>query len=79
MTFTFTQAQSSCIASVTVNGQEVQITYQSNPSKSYDFVTDNADSIVEFLQNPGDASIGQTYRMWVKEQILIPAEQLAAV
>jgi hypothetical protein len=76
MTFTFTQAQSSCIASATVNGQEVQISFQSNPSKSYDFVTDNADSIVEFLRNPGDVSIGKMYRNWISEQVLIPSENL---
>jgi len=79
MTFNFTSAQSSCINSVTVNGQEVAITFQSNPSKSYDFVTENEDQIVDFLQNHGDASIGQTYQMWVKEQILIPATELAVV
>jgi len=79
MNFNFTPAQSSCVASVDVNGQEVSITFQSNPSKSYDFVTENEDQIVEFLQNPGDVSIGKMYRNWVAEQILIPADQLAAV
>jgi len=78
MTFTFTSAQSSCISSVDVNGQEVAISFQSNPSKSYDFVTESEDVIVDFLQNPGDVSIGKMYQMWVKEQILIPADSLVA-
>jgi hypothetical protein len=79
MTFNFTSAQSSCINSVTVNGQEVAITFQSNPSKSYDFVTENEDQIVDFLQNHGDVSIGKMYRAWIVEQVLIPAAELAVV
>ena len=78
MTFTFTSAQSSCIASVAVNGQEVAITFQSNPEKVYTFFTESEDAIVNYLQNP-NGSIGQTYRRWVSEQMLIPADQLAAV
>lgn len=79
MIFNFTQSQSSCVASVEVNGQEVAITFQSNPEKVYTFFTESEDAIVNFLQNPGSASIGRTYRNWVSEQILIPAEELAAV
>ena len=79
MTFTFTLAQSSCIASVDVNGQEVNITFQSNPEKVYTFFTESEDQIVDFLQNHGDVSIGKMYRAWIAEQVLIPADQLAAV
>jgi hypothetical protein len=79
MTFTFTLAQSSCIASVDVNGQEVNITFQSNPEKVYTFFTESEDQIVDFLQNHGDVSIGKMYRAWIAEQMLIPAESLAAV
>jgi hypothetical protein len=78
MTFTFTQSESSCIASVNVNGQEVNITFQSNPEKVYTFFTESEDVIVNYLQDPS-GSIGQTYRRWVSEQMLIPAEELAAV
>jgi hypothetical protein len=78
MTFTFTSAQSSCINSVIVNGQEVAISFQSNPEKVYSFFTESEDAIVNYLQNPS-GSIGQTYRRWVAEQMLIPAESLAAV
>ena len=78
MTFTFTQSESSCIASVDVNGQEVAITFQSNPEKVYTFFTESEDAIVNYLQDPS-GSIGQTYRRWVSEQMLIPADQLAAV
>lgn len=78
MIFNFTQSQSSCVASVEVNGQEVSITFQSNPEKVYTFFTESEDAIVNYLQNPS-GSIGQTYRRWVSEQILIPADQLAAV
>jgi hypothetical protein len=78
MTFNFTSAQSSCIASVDINGQEVAITFQSNPEKVYTFFTESEDVIVNYLQNPS-GSIGQTYRRWVAEQMLIPAEQLAVV
>jgi len=78
MNFTFTQSESSCIASADVNGQEVMITFHSNPEKVYTFFTESEDAIVNFLSNP-NSSIGQTYRRWVAEQMLIPAEQLAAV
>jgi hypothetical protein len=78
MTFNFTQSESSCIASVNVNGQEVAITFQSNPEKVYTFFTESEDVIVNYLQDPS-GSIGQTYRRWVAEQMLIPADQLAAV
>lgn len=78
MVFNFTQSQSSCIASVDVNGQEVMISFQSNPEKVYTFFTENELEIVKYLQNPS-GSVGQTYRRWVAENLLIPAEQLAAV
>ena len=78
MTFTFTQSESSCIASVDVNGQEVNITFQSNPEQVYTFFTESEDAIVNYLQNPS-GSIGQTYHRWVSEQMLIPADQLATV
>jgi hypothetical protein len=78
MTFNFTSAQSSCIASVSVDGQEVSISFQSNPEKVYSFFTESEDVIVDYLQNP-NGSIGQTYRRWVAEQMLIPAAELAAV
>lgn len=78
MQFTFTQSQSSCIASVEVNDQEVMISFQSNPEKVYTFFTESEDAIVNYLQNPS-GSIGQTFRRWVSEQLLIPAEHLAAV
>lgn len=78
MIFNFTESQSSCIASVDVNGQEVAITFQTNPEKVYNFVTESADVIVNYLQNPS-GSIGQTYRRWVAEQMLTPADQLATV
>ena len=78
MTFTFTEQQSSCIASVDVEGQEVSITFQGNLDKVYTFVTESEDAIVNYLQNPS-GSIGQTYRRWVAERMLIPADQLAAV
>lgn len=78
MKFTFTEEQSSCFASVDVNGQEVEINFRSNPDKTYNFVTENEDVLISYLQNP-TGSIGQTYHKWVNDQILIPAEQLAAV
>ena len=78
MTFTFTEQQSSCIASVSVDGQEVSITFQSNLDKVYTFVTESEDAIVNFLSNPGDVSIGKMYRAWVAENVLIPAESLVA-
>lgn len=78
MTFTFTEQQSSCIASVSVDGQEVSITFQSNLDKVYTFVTESEDVIVNYLQTPS-GSIGQTYHRWVAERMLIPAEELAAV
>jgi hypothetical protein len=79
MVFNFTQSQSTCINSVDVNGQEVSISFQSNPEKVYSFFTENELEIVNFLRNPGDVSIGKMYRNWVAENLLIPSEQLAAV
>jgi len=78
MLFNFTEQQSSCIASVELDGQEVNITFQGNPDKVYSFVTESEDAIANYLQNPS-GSIGQTYRRWVAERMLIPADQLAAV
>ncbi len=78
MNFNFTPAQSSCVASVSVNDQEVNISFQSNPEKVYSFFTESEEAIVNYLQNPS-GSIGQTYRRWVAENLLIPAEELAAV
>lgn len=78
MNFTFTEQQSSCIASVDVEGQEVSITFHRDLNKTYTFVTEDEDVIIEYLQNP-TGSIGQTYRRWVAENMLIPADQLAAV
>ena len=78
MTFTFTEQQSTCIASVELDGQEVNITFQGNLDKVYSFVTESEDAIANYLQNPS-GSIGQTYRRWVAERMLIPADQLAAV
>jgi hypothetical protein len=78
MVFNFTQSQSTCIASVDVNGQEVSISFQSNPEKVYSFFTENELAIVNYLQNPS-GSIGKMYRNWVAENVLIPADQLAAV
>lgn len=79
MFFQFSESQSSAIATVGVNGQDVAISFRSNPDKVYNFVTENEDQLVEFLQNPGDQSIGQMYHRWVNENILIPVEELAAV
>lgn len=78
MNFVFTESQSSAIASVNIDGQEVSISFRSNPDKTYSFVTEQEDVLVNYLQNP-TGSIGQTYHQWVNQQILIPAEQLAAV
>ena len=78
MLFNFTEQQSSCIASVELDGQEVSITFQSNLDKVYSFVTESEDAIANYLQSPS-GSIGQTYRRWVAERMLIPADQLAAV
>jgi hypothetical protein len=77
MNFTFTEQQSSCIASVSVDGQEVSITFQSNPNQTFTFVTESEDEIVSYLQNPS-GSIGQTYHRWVAEKMLIPQDQLVA-
>jgi hypothetical protein len=72
-------SESSAIASIEVNGQDVSIIFQSNLDKEYNFVTENEDQIVEFLTNRTDESIGQMYHRWVSENVLIPVEALAAV
>jgi len=77
MNFTFTEQQSSCIASVDVEGQEVSITFQGNLNNVYTFVTESEDVIVNYLQNPS-GSIGQSYRRWVAERMLIPTTELVA-
>ena len=78
MNFTFTEQQSSCIASVDVEGQEVSITFQSDLNAVYTFVTESEDAIVAYLQNPS-GSIGKTYHRWIAERMLIPEVELAAV
>jgi hypothetical protein len=78
MLFTFTEQQSSCIASVKIDGQEVNITFQSNLDEVYTFFTESEDAIANYLQSPS-GSIGQTYHRWVAERMLVPADQLAAV
>lgn len=72
-------SESSAIASIELNGQDVSIIFQSNLDKEYNFVTENEDQIVEFLTNRTDESIGQMYHRWVNENVLIPVEALAAV
>jgi hypothetical protein len=79
MQFNFTAEQSNAIAQVNIEGQEVVIRFRSNPEAQYTFVTENEDAMMEFLSNPGDQSIGQTYHRWIKEQVLIPTAALAAV
>ncbi len=79
MNFIFTESQSNAIAQVNIEGQEVVIRFRSNPDQEYTFVTENEDAMVEFLSNPGDQSIGQTYHRWIKEQVLIPTAVLTAV
>jgi hypothetical protein len=78
MQFTFTETQSSAIASATIDGQNVSISFHSNPERVYSYVTEQEDMISNFFQNPGDDSIGQTYRQWVDQNILIPTESLSA-
>jgi hypothetical protein len=79
MQFNFTAEQSNAIAQVNIEGQEVVIRFRSNPDQEYTFVTENEDAMVQFLSNPGDQSVGQTYHRWIKEQVLIPTAALAAV
>jgi hypothetical protein len=79
MNFSFSESQSSAIAQVNIEGQEVVIRFRSNPDNEYTFVTENEDAMMEFLSNPGDQSVGQTYHRWIKEQVLIPTAALAAV
>jgi hypothetical protein len=79
MQFNFTAEQSNAIAQVNIDGQEVVIRFRSNPDQEYTFVTENEDAMAEFLSNPGDQSIGQTYHRWIKEQVLIPTAALTAV
>jgi hypothetical protein len=78
MQFNFTESQSSAIAQVNVDGQEIMIRFRNNSDQEYTFVTDNADAVVEFLSNPGDQSIGKMYHRWVSEQVLIPTAALTA-
>lgn len=78
MNFTFTESQSSAIASVSIDGQEVSISFRSNPNNVYTFVTENEDQLISYLQNP-TGSIGQTYHQWISSKMLIPSEELAAV
>ena len=76
---TYPLSESSAIASIEVNGQNVSVIFQSNLDKEYNFVTENENQIVDFLTNRTDESIGQMYHRWVNEKILIPVEELAAV
>lgn len=79
MTFTFTDSQSSCIASATVYPDEVVLSFQSNPERLYTFACDNVDEVVNFLSNPNGQSIGRQYKNWIANKTLVPVEELAAV
>lgn len=79
MTFTFTDSQSSCIASATVYPDEVVLSFQSNPDRTYTFACDNVEEVVNFLSNPNGQSIGRQYKNWVTNKTLVPVEELAAV
>ena len=77
MTFNFTDSQSSCIASATVYPDEVVLSFQSNPDRTYTFACDNVDEVVNFLSNPNGRSIGQQYQNWIARKTLVPVEELA--
>ena len=79
MTFTFTDSQSSCIASATVYPDEVVLSFQSNPERLYTFACDNVEEVVNFLSNPNGQSIGRQYKNWIANKTLVPVEELAAV
>ena len=79
MTFTFTDSQSSRIASATVYPDEVVLSFQSNPDRTYTFACDNVEEVVNFLSNPNGQSIGRQYKNWVANKTLVPVEELAAV
>jgi hypothetical protein len=69
---------SAAVSSVAITGEDVSIVYKSS-NKEYDFVTTEPAVILEFLQNPGDVSVGHRISQWEKDGILISVEQLATV
>ena len=69
---------SAAISSVAIAEDDVSIVFKSS-DKEYDFVTIEPTTVLEFLQDPGDASVGRQISQWKKDGILIPVEQLATV
>lgn len=82
--FEFTREQSSAIAAIEINENEVNISYQSNPDRSYTFTA--SDSIIaeieeraaKVLMNAPMLSIGRFIAELVKSGDLVQVE-LAAV
>ena len=82
--FEFTREQSSAIAAIEINENEVNISYQSNPDRSYTFTA--SDSIIaeieeraaQVIMNAPMLSIGRFIAELVKSGDLVQVE-LAAV
>jgi hypothetical protein len=69
---TFDQTESEAIASISIDNNEVVISFQSNPNLGYKFGTMTlVDSDVANL-NPSKVSIGSTFHRWKSKGHLIP-------
>lgn len=82
--YNFTTAQSSAIAAIEINENEVTISYQSNPDRSYTFVADSAiiseieDRAEQVLMNAPMVSMGRFVAELIKDGELRQVE-LSAV
>jgi hypothetical protein len=74
----FTFPNSTAVSSIAISEEDVSIVYKSS-DKEYSFVTTEPTTILEFLQDPGDASVGGQISQWKKNGILTPVEELATV
>lgn len=64
---------SSAIRSILVEENAVSIIFTSADTV-YNFITDKPEVIESFLQTP-EGSVGKTYRQWVADGIITPADK----
>ena len=72
-TMIFTFPNSSAIKTIVISDKDLSVVYNSSDTV-YSFVTTEPTTVLEFLKNPGDASVGRQIAQWKKDGILTPVE-----
>jgi hypothetical protein len=68
----FTKEESSAISSIAVSGDEVVISFQTNPETGYVFGTTNLTEKDFLSLDPTIQSVGRTYNEWLRNGDLVP-------